>query len=75
MNPRGTEKYVSKVKEVRHKADTFEGCKNRMCVTDDPEELRNVYVNLTLYAADLYLLNYERIIIAEQGDTPPEIKL
>lgn len=54
MNNKGTRHYVDKVKEIRNKTDMMEGCKNRMRITDDRDELLNLYASLTLYAAELY---------------------
>lgn len=68
MNNKGTKCYVDKIKEIRNKTDMLEGCKNRMCTTDDREELSNLYMSLTLCAADLYHLNRERLFIEEYGD-------
>ena len=46
---------------IYNKADMLEGCKNRMCVTDDEKELSRLYVGLNLYAADLFNMNLKRI--------------
>ena len=73
---KGTQSYVDKIKEIRNKVDMLKGCKNRMCITDDREELARLYMSLTLYAADLYRLNHERLFIAEYGDDEsPTIEL
>lgn len=29
------QRYVDKIKEIRNKTDMMEGCKNRMCITDN----------------------------------------
>lgn len=63
--------YVNKVNEVLNKADELDGCKNRMCITDDRDELFKLYAFLTLYAADLYRLNCQRLYIGEYGDKKP----
>lgn len=68
MNNKGTNRYVDKIKEIRNKTDMMIGCKNRMCTTDDREELLGLYASLTLYAAELYHLNCERLFIAKNGD-------
>lgn len=68
MNNKGTQHYADKIKEIHIKTDMMEGCKNRMCITDDREELLGLYSSLTLYAADLYHLNRERLFIAEYGN-------
>lgn len=70
------ESYGKKVKEILDKSECLEGCKNRMCVTGDCEELIKMYSCLTLYAAELYRLNRERLFIKEYDDTePPVVKL
>lgn len=76
MNNKRTQRYADKIKEIQIKTDMMEGYKNRMCITDDREELLGLYSSLTLYAADLYYLNRERLFIAEYGDgDPPMIEL
>ncbi|WP_343250597.1 hypothetical protein [Diplocloster hominis] len=73
MNNKGTQRYADKIKEIRSNTNMLEGCKNRMCITDEREELLNLYASLTLYAAELYRLNRERLFLAEYGDsTPPK---
>lgn len=39
----------------------LQGCKNRMCVTKDENELSRLYQSLSLYAADLFRMNLRRI--------------
>lgn len=46
---------------IMNEADMLEGCKNRMCITDDEDELSQLYICLNLYAANLYRMNLERI--------------
>lgn len=76
MNNKGTQRYADKIKEIRNKTDMMVGCKNRMCITDDRDELLSLYASLTLYAAELYRLNCERLFIAKYGDdNPPTIEL
>lgn len=76
MNNKGTQCYVDKIKEIRNKIDMMEGCKNRMCITDDRDELLSLYAFLTLDIAELYRLNRERLFIAEYGDdNSPTIEL
>lgn len=48
-------------KQVYNEANMIEGCKNRMCVTDDESELSQLYVSLNLYAANLFRMNLKRI--------------
>lgn len=71
MNNKGTQRYADKIKEIRNKTKMMEGCKNRMCITDDRDELLSLYASLTLYTAELYRLNHERLFIAECGDDDP----
>lgn len=68
MNNKGTQRYKDKLKEIRIKTDMMEGCINRMCITDDRDELLSLYASLTLYASKLYYLNRERLFFAEYGD-------
>ena len=46
---------------IYNEANMLEGCKNRMCVTYDEDELSRLYVSLNLYAANLYTMNLRRI--------------
>lgn len=70
------ENYAEKTKKILSKSKLLEGCNNRMCVTEDDEELRRLYACLTLYAAELYHLNRERLYLEECGDAePPVVKL
>ncbi len=48
-------------KQIQNTTDMLEGCKNRMCVTDDENELSRLYTSLNLYAADLFRENLKRI--------------
>lgn len=48
-------------KRILNEADMLEGCKNRMCITDDENELSRLYISLNLYAANLYQMNLNRI--------------
>lgn len=73
MMNKGTVGYVNKVNEVLNKADALEGCKYRMCITDDRDELLDLYAYLSLYAAELYRLNCQRLYIGEYGDEKPPI--
>lgn len=68
MNNKGTQRYADKIKEIQNKTDMMVGCRNRMCITDDRDELLSLYASLSLYAAELYRLNHERMFIAEYGD-------
>lgn len=47
--------------QIYNEADMLEGCKNRMCITDDENELSRLYVSLNLYAANLFQMNLKRI--------------
>lgn len=71
MNNKGTKCYVDKLNEIYRKSNSLEGCKNRMCTTDNADELLRLYSFLTLYSADLYRLNCERLIIAKYGNERP----
>lgn len=62
---RGSQRYIDKIKEISNKVDSLEGCKNRMCVTDDREELFKLFSFLVLYASDLYYLNLDRLNICK----------
>lgn len=48
-------------KQILNEADMLTGCKNRMCITDEEEELDRLYCGLGLYAANLYRMNLKRI--------------
>lgn len=48
-------------KQIQNIASMLEGCKNRMCITDDESELSLLYTSLNLYAADLFRENLKRI--------------
>lgn len=55
-------------KQICNEADMLEGCKNRMCVTDDEKELSRLYVSLNLYAANLFQMNLKRIRSQDQAE-------
>ena len=46
---------------IMNEADMLNGCKNRMCITDDEDELSRLYVSLNLRAANLFQMNLKRI--------------
>lgn len=71
MDNEKLESYADKIKEIRNKGDMMVGCMNRMSLTDDREELFNMYAYLTLYAVDLYRLHCRRLFISEYGDVNP----
>lgn len=48
-------------KQIQNTTSMLEGCKNRMCITDDENELSQLYNSLNLYAADLFRENLKRI--------------
>lgn len=54
--------------EISNNVNMLEGCKNRMCVTDDAEELVRLYGGLIRYATALFELNCERICDKEDDD-------
>lgn len=60
--------YLDKGKEIVRKTKMLEGCMNRMCITDDSDELSRLHSSLVLYASDLYRLNRNRLYIEEYGD-------
>lgn len=68
MNDKTKKLYSDKVKEIMRKSEMLEGCMNRMCVTDDSDELLRLHSFLVLYASDLYRLNRNRLYIEEYGD-------
>ncbi|MBC5712494.1 hypothetical protein H8S75_31830 [Hungatella sp. L12] len=47
--------------QILNEADMLEGCRNRMCITDDEQELERLYCGLGLRAANLYHMNLRRI--------------
>lgn len=58
-----TNKYLGN--QILSAADMLEGCKNRMCITKEEDELSTRFCSLLLYAADLYRLNRKRIRIQD----------
>lgn len=62
-------------REMQDKVDMIEGCKNRMCITDDRDELLSLYGNLILHATDLYNLNQKRIYNEMYRDKEVKIEL
>lgn len=62
-------------REMQDKVDMLEGCKNRMCITDDRAELLSLYGNLILHATDLYNLNQKRIYNEMYRDKEVKIEL
>lgn len=68
MNNKGMKCYADKKKEIFNKVDSLNGCVNRMCVTDDYDELLRMLSYLNLYASDLYRLNRQRLYFKEHGD-------
>lgn len=48
-------------KQIYVKSELLVCCRNRMCVTDNEEELVRMYVSLNSYANELYRLNYRRL--------------
>ena len=72
MNLKLTERYAEIRKAVMNEVDTLEDCKNRMCVTDDIDELAQMYLFLTLHAVDLYRLNCDRLFILAESELEDE---
>lgn len=56
---------TKRLNKIQNQADMLLGCRNRMCVTDDEEELARLYSSITKYSANLFLLNLERIRCGE----------
>lgn len=48
-------------RKIQNESDMLIGCRNRMCVTDDENELAQLYISLNLYAANLYRMNLKRL--------------
>lgn len=48
---------------IYNEANMLEGCKNRMCVTDEVEELISLHAGAVHHAASLFELNLERLKI------------
>lgn len=47
--------------KIYNAVNMLEGCKNRMCIADDEDELLRMYASLNLHAANLFRMNLERI--------------
>lgn len=50
-----------KYKENMNLADLLKGAINRMCVTDDMDELRGLLMNLMCSLPEFYILNRDRL--------------
>lgn len=50
-----------KHKETMNSVDMLEGCINRMCVTDDINELRQRLMNSMCILSELYVINLEKL--------------
>lgn len=49
------------INKIQNESDMLIGCRNRMCVTDDKNELVRVYAGLISRASNLYNMNLIRI--------------
>lgn len=50
-----------KHKETMNLADLLEGSINRMCVTDDMDELRRLLMNSMCSLSELYIVNRDKL--------------
>lgn len=50
-----------KHKETMNHADLLEGSINRMCVTDDMDELRRLLMNSMCSLSELYIVNRDKL--------------
>ena len=53
---------AQKHKETMNSVDMLEGSINRMCVTDDMNELRERYTSAMLSLTDLYNVNHHDLL-------------
>lgn len=53
---------AQKHKETMNSVDMLEGSINRMCVTDDMNELRERYTSAMLSLTDLYNVNHQKLL-------------
>lgn len=53
---------AQKHKETMNSVDMLEGSINRMCVTDDMNELRERYTSAMLSLTDLYNVNRQKLL-------------
>lgn len=53
---------AQKHKETMNSVDMLEGSINRMCVTDDMNELRECYTSAMLSLTDLYNVNHQKLL-------------
>lgn len=68
MNIKNKELYAEKLKKIHNMSDMLIGCRNRMCVTDDYDELFRMFAFLILYANDLYRLNKQRLALRQDAE-------
>lgn len=47
--------------QIENEAKMLVGCKNRMCITDDVEELARLHKGAVYHAGRLFELNLERL--------------
>ena len=48
-------------RKIRNREGMLEGCKNRMCITKDEDELFRLRKSAIEYADELFVLNLKRI--------------
>ena len=53
---------AQKHKETMNSVDMLKGSINRMCVTDDLDELRKMLTSAMCCLSDLYVVNREKLI-------------
>ena len=51
---------------ISNSVDMLLGCKNRMCITDDSNELVLLYEGALRHIKHLYMLNLERLQIKDE---------
>lgn len=57
-----------KHRETMNSVDLLKGCINRMCVTDDLDELDKRFIGAVCMLSDLYAVNKKRIAERKYGD-------
>lgn len=59
-------------KQIDHECDMIEGNINRMCVTDDKDELMNMFETAILRLCDIYKLSRRRFILKSREEGSDE---
>lgn len=62
------DKNVMLRKHIDNEADMLLGCSNRLCVTDDKEELFTLHRGAVMHLVKLFNYNYERLERKEKGE-------